>query len=237
MNALNVVRIFVLAALAVVAASSAHAQTIAPLVSEYQREARGRVEITNNGDVPLNVVLQPKGFSVDEAGEMRDEPFPAHVEVTLSAMSFRLPPRQSRFVFYEAKTNRAPAWFVLYAVLSGYPQRDFSGINVELELPHVVYILPREKWQAGDVRVADTRFNRETGKLELLVKNDGAMFGRVTEVQVSGRENRVKVPGFPLFPGATRRVEVAWTGPGQPDMVEVDAPNVSFRHRIPPLAR
>jgi hypothetical protein len=213
------------------------AQTIQPLVAEYQRDARGRVEIRNNGDVPLQVVVEPRGFSVGEDGHLRDEPLPAGINVTLSAMSFRLPPRQSRFVFYEASSDRTPAWFILYANLSGYPQRDYSGVNVQLELPHVVYILPKETWRSGDVRVVESRFNRETKRVELVVQNDGALFGRIAQVQVAGGRERVTAPGFPLFPGSRRRLDVAWPNEAQPETVQITAPNVLIRHTIDPSVR
>ena len=213
-------------------ATTAHAQTVQPLVAEYQRQARGRVEIRNNGDVPLQVVVEPRGFTVGEDGHLRDEPLPGGIHVTLSAMSFRLPPRQSRFVFYEASADRTPAWFILYANLSGYPQRDYSGVNVQLELPHVVYILPKETWQSDDVRVIESRFNREAKRVELLVQNDGALFGRIAQVQVAGGGDRVTAPGFPLFPGARRRIDVAWPNDTQPETVQITAPNVSLRRTI-----
>ena len=217
--------------------ATATAQTIQPLVSEYVREARGRVEIRNNSDQPLQVVVEPRGFSVREDGHLQDEPLGVGLRVTLSAMSFRLPARQSRFVFYEASSDRTPAWFVLYANLSGYPQRDYSGVNVQLELPHVVYILPKETWQPGDVRVLESRFNPETRHVELLVQNDGALFGRIAQVQVAGGGSRVTAPGFPLFPGGRRRLDVAWPNEAQPETVQLTAPNVSVRHTIDTTAR
>jgi P pilus assembly chaperone PapD len=218
-------------------AAAAAAQTISPLVAEYQREARGRVEIRNNGDQPLQVVIEPRGFTVGEDGQILDQPLSPQVHVTLSAMSFRLPPRQSRFVFYHATAEQAPSWFILYANLSGYPQRAESGINVQLELPHVVYILPRETWQSADVKVIESTYNRETRRVELLVENEGALFGRIAEVQVAGGGRRVTAPGFPLFPGARRRVDVEWPTDGPPDTVQLTAPNVSVRHRVEPVAR
>lgn len=234
----TVIRTVVIAVMAGAAcAPAARAQTIQPLVAEYVREARGRVEIRNNGDEPLLAVVEPKGFSVAEDGTLREEPLPAGVRITLSAMSFRLPPRQSRFVFYEATSDRTPAWFVLYANLSGYPKRDFSGLNVQLELPHVVYILPKDTLRSADVRVVESLFNRETGRVELVVQNDGALFGRIAEVQVSGNGRRVTAPGFPLFPGGRRRLDVAWPNDQPPDTVQIRAPDVSVRHPIAVTAR
>src|SRR5262249_33053994 len=122
------------------------AQTIRPIVSEYQIKAQGKFEVVNDGDRPLNVVMQPRGFTVDEHGEMHDAPLAPGLHLRLSATSLRIPARQTRLVFYEATTDQAPAWFVVYANLSGFPPRNFNGLNVQLELPHLVYILPRTRW-------------------------------------------------------------------------------------------
>ena len=223
-----------LAASAVIAyAPAAAAQTIRPLVSEYQREARGRVEVVNDSDRPLNVVMEPRGFSVTENGDMRDQPLPDQVHLKLSAMSFRLPPRQSRFVFYEAVSDRAPSWFVLYANLTGYPIREFSGINVQLELPHIVYILPKERWVPSDIRIADVSVEREAGKLVLVLENNGQNFGRIAALEVQGVHRKVSAAGFPLFPGARRRVELTWDADETPESVSIRAREFSFQRGLP----
>ena len=182
----------------------AAAQTIRPLVSEYQTQARGRIELVNESDRPLNVVLEPRGFSLAENGEMQDEPMADGIHLKLSDMSFRLPPHQSRFVFYEATADRTPAWFVLYANFTGYPTRDFSGVSVQLELPHIVYLLPKERWKASELRVEALGLRRETGKLELVIENHGPQFGRIATLEVQGARRKVSSPGFPLFPVPTQ---------------------------------
>ncbi|MBI4462860.1 MAG: hypothetical protein HY653_08150, partial [Acidobacteria bacterium] len=53
-------------------------------------------------------------------------------------MSFRLPPQQTFYVFYEATADRLPAWFTIYCGFSGLP--SYEGINVVVELPHTVYL-------------------------------------------------------------------------------------------------
>lgn len=218
-------------------ASAAGAQTIRPLIAEFQREARGRVELVNDSDRPLNVIVEPRGFSVDDKGEMQDEPLPSHVHVKLSAMSFRLPPRQSRFVFYEATTDRAPAWFVLYANLTGFPTRGVTNLNVQLELPHIVYILPRDQWKNGDLRVRDIDVRRETGTLLLTVENNGQAFGRIAGLRVQGARQRVNVPGFPLFPGGRRRIEIEWKPDDEPETAVVDARSFSFEQKLNGLSQ
>ena len=89
-------------------------------------------------------MLQVKGFVVDEAGELRDVPLDTtRVHVKLSVLSFRLQPRQTYTVFYEASTDSAPAWFNIWNDITG--ARTESGINVRIELPHVVYLNQRER--------------------------------------------------------------------------------------------
>lgn len=220
------------AAMLVVLAPSAAAQTIRPLVLEHLREGRGRFEVVNDSDRPLNVVLEPRGFTVGEDGQMRDAPMPPGVRLAFSATSFRLPPRQSRFVFYEANADRLPAWFVVYANLTGYPAREFSGMNVQLELPHIVYLLPPDRWREGDIQVVDVDFQRDEGRLSLVVENRGSCFGRVAGLKVHSGSGEVEVPGFPLFPGGRRRIQLLWSGRTEPEIVAINARSFSFEHKL-----
>jgi hypothetical protein len=217
--------------------SSAEAQTIRPLVAEYQRQARGRFEVVNNSDRPLNVVVEPRGFTVGEDGRVSDAPLPTDVRVNLSDMSFRLPARQSRWVFYEATSGRFPAWFVLYANITGFPARDFNHVNVQLELPHIVYLLPKEGWSDGDLRIVDVDLHYGTNTLSLVVENRGAHFGRVAAVKVRGAFHRVDLPGFPLFPGGRRRLQMQWKADEEPSLVTVDARTFSFEQRLNRVGR
>ncbi len=212
--------------------SEATAQTIRPLVSEFQREARGRVEVVNDSDQPLTVVIEPRGFSLTEVGELRDEPLADGIHVKLSAMSFRLPPHQSRFVFYEATAEQVPAWFILFANFTGYPSREFSGLNVQLELPHVVYILPRGRWKAADLHVSSMGIERASGTLTLVVENQGRDFGRIAEVEVQGTGQKGTARGFPLYPGGRRRVEIAWHGDDPPETVILKTGDFSFEQKL-----
>jgi len=210
----------------------AAAQTIRPLVSEYQSQARGRLELVNESNQPLNVLIEPRSFTLSEDGEMRDEPLASTIRLKFSDMSFRLPPRQSRFVFYEATAEKVPAWFVIYANFTGYPARDFNGVNVQLELPHIVYLLPKGVWKAPEVRVNLVDLQRDTGKLVLTVENVGPQFGRLTSLEVQGVRRRVSLPGFPLFPGTRRRVELAWEADEEPRTVTVRSREFSFNQRL-----
>ena len=224
--------VLLVSALHFTGASPARAQTIRPLVSEFQREARGRVEVVNDSDQPLTVVIELRGFSVTEEGELQDHPLADSIQVKLSAMSFRLPPRQSRFVFYEARAKQAPAWFILFANFTGYPSREFSGLNVQLELPHIVYILPREHWKASDLHVTSMEIQKDSGTVTLVVENQGPHFGRIAELEVQGARQKGIVGGFPLFPGRRRRLEIAWKGDDPPETVILKTREFSFEQKL-----
>ena len=56
------------------AAKVAHAQSVSPPIAEYREKARASFNVSNQSVFPLTVVLQVKGFVVDEDGELRDVP-------------------------------------------------------------------------------------------------------------------------------------------------------------------
>jgi len=217
---------------AALAVRPASAQTIRPIVSEYQNKAQGKFEVVNESDRPLNVVIEPRGFTVDEGGEMRDEPLRAGIHLKLSVTSLRIPPKQTRLVFYEATADTAPAWFVLYANFSGFPRRNFTGLNVQLELPHLVYLLPKTRWTASDVQVVSTRLQRDENKMIVELENQGAQFGRLTGLEIQAARRSLQVPGFPLFPGIRRRVEVRWDSDDIPDAIVIKSNDFSTQRTL-----
>src|SRR5258708_35815352 len=94
------------------------AQTVRPVIVQYSGSARGKFELVNNAFQPTNVVIEPRSFTINEDGDGVYGPLANNIHVKLSAMSLRIPPKQSRFVFYEAKADTLPAWFVLYSVFA-----------------------------------------------------------------------------------------------------------------------
>lgn len=195
------------------------AQTVRPAVVEYAVQGRGKFDLVNETLFPLTVVLEPRGFRVDAQGNLSDLPFDSsNVEVRLSAMSFRIPPLGTYTVSYEAKAHKLPAWFMVLSSMTG--ARTSSGINVRLELPHVVYLLQKEPLQKGAVTVRAFDFDSTGRKAVLELENTSDALGRVlaSELSVSGKQG-TPFGGFPLFPQSTRRVEVPWDGAEHPDKV------------------
>jgi hypothetical protein len=210
-----------LLALAAVSSSAASAQAVRPAVVEYTGQGRGKFELVNETLFPMTVVLEPRGFRVDEAGTLTDEPFDsANVEVKLSAMSFRIPPMGTYTVFYEARARRLPAWFQVLSSMTG--ARTSTGLNVRLELPHVVYLLQKEPLAQEQVTVRGFSFDSAGRKAIIELSNTSASLGRVlgSELSANGR-HATPFGGFPLFPQSTRRVEVPWDATESPDRVRL----------------
>src|SRR5712692_6972026 len=124
------IRLFALCALTPVVGATAFAQTVRPVIVQYNGIARGKIELINGSLKPLNVVLEPMSFKVTEDGNGTYEPLQENIHLKLSTMSFRIPPQQSRFVFYEAKPEKLPAWFVIYSVFAGTTRQ--SSLNIKL---------------------------------------------------------------------------------------------------------
>ena len=190
--------------------ASCLAQTVRPVINELNNPAKGRVEYVNDSLTPLNVVLEAKSFSVSETGEIAYRPLDQDVHLKLSTQSFRIQPQQTYYVFYEATSSKSPAWFVIYAAFSGFPFRTAQGMNVRLELPHTVYLLPKQSVSQTDVRVNRAELVAPDGKVRIEVENTGDNFGRILETQlVYSKRKQQPAPGFPIFPHSKRILEVA----------------------------
>ena len=202
--------------------SGALGQTVRPLINELNNPAKGRVEYVNDGLIPLNVVLEAKSFSVSESGEISYRPLDANIHLRLSTTSFRIQPKQTYYVFYEASSDQSPTWFVIYAAFSGFSFRTAQGMNVRLELPHTVYLLPKQSAEKSEVHIARAELKRSEQKVVLEVENTGANFGRVLETQLVYAHRKQEAPGFPLFPHSKRILEVPLDDKAQADNLPLE---------------
>ena len=203
------------------AALPAAAQTVSPPIAEYQERARSSFQLSNDGIFPLNVVLEVRGFSVTEQGEVVDAPFDSsRIHLKLSAMSFRIPPRGSYTVFYEARADSLPAWFNILSAISG--ARTDAGLNVRILLPHVVYLNQKQPLVREQVALRRFVFDSARRKIRVQLENTGPNLGRVHQVSAGrGKELSAPGPAFPLFPGMVRWTEVDWAGDSLPNRVNV----------------
>lgn len=184
-------------------------QTVRPLINELGNPAKGRVEYVNDGLTPLNVVLEARSFTVSDRGEISYRTLDPGVHLKLSTTSFRIQPQQTYYVFYEASAPKSPTWFVIYAAFSGFPFRSAQGMNVRLELPHTVYLLPKTGVEKTDIIIGRAELNPVTNQVTVEVENQGDNFGRVFETQLLySKKKQQEAPGFPVFPHSKRILEI-----------------------------
>ncbi|MGA7339512.1 MAG: hypothetical protein WBE72_09635 [Terracidiphilus sp.] len=197
----------------------AFAQTVSPVIVEYKARAQGRFALTNNTLTPMAVVLEPKSFSIAPDGNGQYRPLDAGIHLQLSAMSFRIDPGQTYYVFYKATADKLPAWFTVYSVFSSLQYT--GGLDVRILLPHTVYINPKKPLGPEAVRLDKGEYNDKTNKVELELENPGPDLERVQEVLITGGDKTATAAGFPLLPGAHRTVEVTWSEAQPPLAVSV----------------
>jgi hypothetical protein len=213
-------------------AAALQAQTVKPVISELGNPAKGRIEYYNDSLTPLNVVLEPKSFTVSETGEISYRPLDSTIHLKLSTTSFRIPPQQSFYVFYEADAQEAPGWFVIYAAFSGFPFRTQQGMNIRLELPHTVYLLPKKTLGKAEIQVDRLEFKPAEKKLIVEVENTGESFGRVQQTVVDFGKKKQEAPGFPIFPHRKRIMEIALEQNEAPTSVVLEFANFKVEEKV-----
>jgi len=197
-------------------------QTVRPLINELGNPSKGRVEYVNDGLTPLNVVLEAKSFTVSETGEISYRPLDPDIHLKLSTTSFRIQPQQTYYVFYEASSPKNPQWFVIYAAFSGFPFRTAQGMNVRLELPHTVYLLPKAGVERPEIVIERAELRPAENKVVLQVGNQGENFGRVLETQLVYGKKKQEAPGFPVFPHSKRILEIPLTDKAEGENVPLE---------------
>ena len=214
-------RMLGLAGLVLCLPSALPAQSVSPPIAEYQERARSSFQLTNGSLYPLNVVLTLRGFRVNERGDVLDAPLDTtRLHIRLSAMSFRIPPRATYTVFYEARADSLPAWFNIVSAMTG--ARTDSGLNVRILLPHVVYLNQKQRLRQEDVVVRAFEFDPVAHTVRTQLENLSPRLGRVLAVTASdGDHHSAPGGGFPLFPYSLRWTESAWPGADPPTRLTV----------------
>jgi len=207
---------------------------VRPVISELGDPGKGRVEYVNDGLTPLNVVLEAKSFTISEKDEINYHPLNPNIHLKLSATSFRIQPKQTYYVFYEASASPSPTWFVIYASFSGFAFRTAQGMNVRLQLPHTVYLLPKQRTEKADVRVVRAELDAPGNRVILEVENTGDNFGRVLQTQLASGRKKQDAPGFPIFPHSKRILEVPLEAKADtvPDEVSLQFENFKVEEKL-----
>ena len=213
-------------------AAFATGQTVQPIIQEYEGVGKGSFDVINQGDSPLVVTIAPESFTVKESGEMWFQSLDPGIHVKLSAMSLRLGPHETSRVFYTASAEQLPAWFVIYATFGVPPRKEITSLNLRLELPHVVYLLPKHGGIAkGDLAISAI-YDVEKQSIHCTVENMGGNFGRVMQIQAVGATKRQDGPSGGVFPHSRRAFEIEWKNPEVPQKVLLQFNNLKVEQTV-----
>jgi hypothetical protein len=211
------------------------AQSVSPPIAEYQERARSSFQLANGSVFPLTVVLEVHGFDVTEDGEVVASPLDtARVHIKLSATSFRLAPRSTYTVFYEARGDSLPAWFTVTAAMSG--ARTDNGLNVRLILPHVVYLNQKQPLRKEEVAVRRVEVHLAAKTARVQLENLSPRLGRVLELTLATAKGQSRSAGaFPLLPGHRRWAKVDWDLDQPPERVTLRFAKFTIDTALPPV--
>lgn len=191
------------------------AQTVRPVVDENivkgpGKKASGRIEYVNDSLETLNVVLDSRSFTVSDTGELSYRPLDSGIYVKFSSSSFKIPPKQNYYVFYQAWADAVPSWFVVYATFSGFSQKTREGLSLQVLLPHTIYLLPKQSVRKEELQIKIAEYHPQDRKVVVRVENTGPAFGRVLQADVTSAKGKATANGFPVFPHREREVEIPW---------------------------
>jgi len=79
--------------------------------------------------------------------------------------------------------------------------------------------------------------DRERNVLVVDVRNQGTLFGRISELELDAGRASTRVPGFALFPGGLRRLELPWKGEEQPRAVKLKSSAFSVERPLSAIGR
>jgi hypothetical protein len=215
------------------------AQTVRPVIDENivkgpGKKAKGKIEYVNDSLETLTVTLDTQSFTVSDTGEMLYRPLDSVTHVKFSATSFRIPPKQSYLVFYEAYADAVPAWFVVYATFAGYKHRTPEGLNIQVLLPHTIYLLPKEEVKKDELVIKTAKYDTGTKMVTVRVENTGPTFCRILETDVTSGKDKADNNGFPLFPHSQRQVEIPWPGKDEPTKLTLQLQHFRLEQTIGP---
>src|SRR5437667_9752462 len=192
------------------------AQTVQPLIDENVvkgpgKTASGKIEYINDSTQTLSVVLEARSFTVSDTGELSYRPLDEGIHAKFSTMSFRIPPKQNFFVFYEASADKLPSWFVVYATFGGFKERTPEGFRIQIQLPHTIYVLPKQELRKDELVVKVVEYRAGEKKIILPVENLRSLFGRAFETHLSMIKNYTYASDFPIFSLQQPQAEISLT--------------------------
>ncbi|MGA1360481.1 MAG: hypothetical protein ACO32Z_04755 [Gemmatimonadaceae bacterium] len=214
----------------------ARAQSVDPPFAVYQGRARSSVLISNPSLQPLAFVIEPMSFDIAACGDLGLAPLDtARIRLALSSMSGRIPAKQSRRIFYDARTDSLPAWFALKIAFG--PARRDSGMSIRLELTHFVYLTQEAPVLPEEIVASEAHYDPVRRRVSIRVENRGGRLTRLHSVGlVDAADEERAVEACPLLPRHAREFEFPWKEPLPPRAVRLRFPGFMIERVVRPTA-
>lgn len=182
------------------------AQSAAPFRAEYRKQAKGLLTLVNDKDVPMRVTLKPQSFTSDDSGHLKLLPLDSSINLTLAQTSLRIPPKETRYVAYEAKPKNPPAWLVIYVNFT--PEAE--GIVVGTAVPHFVYITAGDP-APGEIAMA-AHYTAATKTLRVTITSHSTQLAHLDSVELSDGPKRA-LGSLSVLPGKSTTLELKIPSP------------------------
>ena len=78
-------------------------------------------------------------------------------------------------------------------------------MNVRLQLPHTVYMLPKQSVEKSELHIVRAELDAAQNKVTVEVENTGNNFGRIIQTQLLYAKKKQDAQGFPIFPRRRNR--------------------------------
>jgi hypothetical protein len=226
-------RALVLTALVSIASA---AQSVDPPFAVHQGRARSSIMISNPSLQPLAFVIEPVSFDIAACGDLGLAPLDtARIRLSLSAMSGRIPAKQTRRIFYDARSDSLPAWFALKIAFG--PARGDAGLSMRLELTHFVYLMQEAPVLPEEIVASEAHYDPVRRRVSIRVENRGGKLTRLHSVGlVDVADEERAVEACPLLPRHAREFEFPWKEPLPPRAVRLRFPGFMIERVVRPTA-
>ncbi len=193
----------------------ANAQRMSPMQQDFERKARGSVEVANADAFPKFLACKAEGFDVDDRGKIALHPLDPDLHVRIASERTEIGPKQSKQISFDATPATVPAWFAVLCEFS--PVNRQAAITVNMAIFSVILVHGPEK--APPSIAATAKY--VGGKVIVELENTGTALERVNSCTISGQKGKVEIPRVLLFPKRKRIAEADWAALAAPERVRI----------------
>jgi hypothetical protein len=214
------------------ASTASLAQSVDPPFAVHLGRARSSLLLSNPSLQALAFVIEPVSFDIASCGDLGLAPLDtARIRLSLSSMSGRIPAKQTRRIFYDARADSLPAWFALKIAFG--PARRDAGISMRLELTHFVYLMQEAPVLPHEIDATEALYDPVRRRVSIGVTNQSDKLTRLHSVGlVNVADEETAVEACPLLPRHAREFDFPWSEAAPPRTVRLHFPGFMIERPV-----